>query len=248
MKFHERFIIARQQIAPVRRRGHNPRFGSSYATLDDIIEAVMPALAANGLLLTQHVDGDHVTTRVTGGEPSDVLFSHVPICADTTDAQRYGSALTYARRYGLASLFCLQGTEEDDDGNNAQPQKPATVPPSITPVSLPANVPAAVPAAIDRLRQVVIPFGKNKGQPLGALSERSLEWYAVTWEPRFDERTGRVNQADEELKNAAKQLFLALRNPAALTDPVAAAQAAGSYLPKDIAPAVIIDEADGIPF
>jgi len=41
---------------------------------------------------------------------------------EAPDAQKYGSAITYFRRYALQSLFLLEA--EDDDGNNAV-KKPA---------------------------------------------------------------------------------------------------------------------------
>jgi hypothetical protein len=36
---------------------------------------------------------------------------------DASNPQAYGSAITYARRYALAGIFCLN--QEDDDANSA---------------------------------------------------------------------------------------------------------------------------------
>ena len=44
------------------------------------------------------------------------------MCENNNNPQKMGSAITYARRYGLCSLLGICG-EEDDDGQRATPQK-----------------------------------------------------------------------------------------------------------------------------
>lgn len=249
--FTERLIRAQQAIGTISRDATNPRFGSRYATLDAIIEQVRPALAAQGLLLTQHVVSkdnydqltDCVTTRIS--DDDNEITSSVSVPAHAEDPQRFGAALTYARRYGIATLLCL-ATEDDDDGNAAQPLAAAprtTAPPTraAQPAAAPTSASGTAPEGddrhLDRLRAVEVHFGKNRGSTLGALTLRSLSWYATEWEPRFDERTGRLNATDEALKLAARQLLDAMLHPGQAT-----------YVPADVAPAVIADEADGIPF
>lgn len=243
--FTERVILSQQAIGTISRDATNPRFGSRYATLDAIIEKVRPALAAHGLLLTQHVLKDSVYTRVSGGSDDEQLVSEVPICASLDDPQRYGAALTYARRYGIATVLCL-ATDDDDDGNAAHPiaATPKTnVPPTQAartagvPTSVSGSAPDGEQGTIERLRAVEVHFGKNRGVSLGSLSPRSLAFYANDWEPRFDERTGRLSAPDETLKLAARQLLDATSNPGQAT-----------YITADIASQVIADEADGIPF
>lgn len=255
--FVERLILAQQSVGTVKRDQTNPRFGSKYASLDAIIEAVRPALAAQGLLLTQHVEDGHVSTRISGSQAGEQLYSSVPVCAPLDDPQRFGAALTYARRYGIATLLAL-ATDDDQDGNDAQPvrttdpvavQTPPRAAPQAAENARQAAASTGVPLAVERLGAVEIHFGKNKGTSLGMLTENQLRWYATEWEPRFNDRTGRLDDQDERLKLAAKQLYVGLKNPAALLDPAAAsAIIPGGYIPADTAPAVIADESDGIPF
>lgn len=115
----------------------NPHFGSKYANLAAVWEAIRVPLAANGLavvqLSTSDAAGVTVTTQLlhsSGEWIRDRLF--LPVVQKTP--QGYGSALTYARRYSLAAMVGV-AAEEDDDGNAASgkqvpkaPMKPKPLP------------------------------------------------------------------------------------------------------------------------
>jgi len=103
----------------------------SYATLASVIAAIRPALNAQGIALVQ-------SANIVNGERAvllqvDTRFVHtsgqwlgsvlrLPL-ADATP-QGMGSMLTYLRRYGLSALAGV-ASEEDDDGQAAQPPTPA---------------------------------------------------------------------------------------------------------------------------
>jgi hypothetical protein len=106
-----------------------------YADLTSVIEAIKPALIKNGLFFVQRPipseRGVTINTVLhhTSGEWMDLGELFVP--ANKSDAQGYGSALTYARRYALVTAFGVP--VEDDDGNAAargQSQKGDAVSPS----------------------------------------------------------------------------------------------------------------------
>lgn len=109
------------QIEAATKDANNPHFKSKYANLEAVIGAVKPALIANDLYFTQHChpseDGVIVETFVghSGGEERSLGQLYVP--ANKRDAQGFGSALTYARRYALLTAFGVP--TEDDDGNAA---------------------------------------------------------------------------------------------------------------------------------
>lgn len=103
-----------------------------YATLDAIVAAVRPSLSDNGLVLVQ----SEVTHEVQMGErvyredyletrllhsSGEWLANETPILQadDERGAQAHGSAITYARRYGITQLLCVVA-DEDDDGNAAE--------------------------------------------------------------------------------------------------------------------------------
>lgn len=99
----------------------NPFFKSKYADLASVVEAIREPFAKNGLAyiqLTEPSDKDEarvetVITHSSGQWISSVLA--LPVTK--ADAQGFGSALTYARRYGLSAAAGV--APEDDDGNKA---------------------------------------------------------------------------------------------------------------------------------
>lgn len=115
-------IKVRQAIQPIKKDGSNPHFRSKYATLEGVIEAVTQPLANHGFLLT-HVTGSdefgmYVTTEIISEDDGvTVMRTRVPLVLNKQDMQGLGSAITYARRYGIMSLLNLPA--EDDDGNLA---------------------------------------------------------------------------------------------------------------------------------
>jgi len=132
MKISAAFVKAQREFAPALKTATNPHFRSKYVALDGCIEAVIDALNSNGIALMQksHESDNGVTIETlfiheSGESLSGGLF-HVP--AVKHDAQGYGSALTYARRYSLMSAAGI--APEDDDGNAAVKAKAPVIPAS----------------------------------------------------------------------------------------------------------------------
>lgn len=94
---------------------------SKYADINAVIDAIKPALIKNNLFFTQHPAphdrGVQIETFLhhAGGESMSLGVLFVP--ASKQDAQGFGSAMTYARRYALVTAFGVP--VEDDDGNAA---------------------------------------------------------------------------------------------------------------------------------
>lgn len=113
-------MAARADIQPIKKDGSNPHFRSKYATLEGVIEAVTEPLAKHGFLLIHRTTtGEHGITVSTEliHESGDSLTTQIPLVLGKNDMQGLGSAITYARRYGIMSLLNLPA--EDDDGNQA---------------------------------------------------------------------------------------------------------------------------------
>jgi hypothetical protein len=132
----------------------NPAFKSKYADLGSVIEAVKPALAKHGLTFVQtfqeKAGGVCVETVILheSGESLPTGWLFVP--ATKQDAQGYGSAITYARRYSLQTAFGVPA--EDDDGNAAsQPTRkfPTPVESAAVPVADQAKVARVASALVD---------------------------------------------------------------------------------------------------
>ena len=105
----------------------NPHFKSEFASLESVIACVNSA-SAYGITFMQPTgfdgDIDYVETIMIheGGEER-VARTKIK-SKDSSDPQKYGAGITYAKRFGLQSLFGIADT--DDDGNLAsQPPKEA---------------------------------------------------------------------------------------------------------------------------
>lgn len=118
---------AQHQMKSAAKDSTNPHFKSRYADLASIWDACRDALHANELSVTQIPTGNaemgsvgmltvlmHSSGEWIGGEASTKPKDLAP--------QTVGSAITYLRRYGLASVVGVVA-EDDDDGEAAQPRQ-----------------------------------------------------------------------------------------------------------------------------
>lgn len=112
----------------------NPHFRNKYASLAAVRDAVIPVLAANGIAVVQELSTQESSVCCTTilYHVSGQSLSFGPFCLPVSkqDAQGFGSASTYARRYSLMSVAGVVG-EPDDDANSAsnKPADPQPLPP-----------------------------------------------------------------------------------------------------------------------
>jgi ERF superfamily len=115
-------IAAKAKFKPIHKNKVNPHFKSKYATLDEILEAIAPALLANNLLLIQPtIAKDNLTvlkTILIHAESGEQLESELTIPV-ITDPQKLGAAMTYYRRFSICSLLAI-APDDDDDGTTAR--------------------------------------------------------------------------------------------------------------------------------
>lgn len=109
---------AQSDFMVAKKDAKNPFFKSKYATLNSVYEAVAQALLSNGFTIIQPICGDSVETTLIHASGQFITSSCPIVCAKANDPQAMGSAITYARRYSLASLLGVM-TDEDDDGEKA---------------------------------------------------------------------------------------------------------------------------------
>lgn len=108
------------------KQANNPHFRSKYADLGSVMDACLPALNEHGIAVVQPTGEDEhgrfVETVMIHGESGEQLSCRVPLIVSKNDMQGYGSAVTYARRYGLMAMAGI--APEDDDGNAASKAAP----------------------------------------------------------------------------------------------------------------------------
>lgn len=117
------------ELGTVAKTKDNPHFKSKYADLAAVIGALQP-LAKHGLWFQQ------IPVDCDGGVAFETFYIHnsgarmsagvTTIPVDRSNAQGYGSAQTYCRRYALQAAFGLAA--DDDDGNAAADAAPAEAP------------------------------------------------------------------------------------------------------------------------
>ena len=122
-------LQARGKIGAVSKNAKNPFFKSNYADINNVIETITPVCESLGIVFTQCpkvIDGrDVLYTRLTLQDNNEQFIdSEVRLLLPSADMQKLGSAITYARRYALISMFGLE--TEDDDGQSASKHPTAT--------------------------------------------------------------------------------------------------------------------------
>lgn len=94
--------------------------GYTYASYDDVMRAASPALKECGLAVsfsTEQVDRQlKITVRVRHGIHSEDSTLTVPVPdMKVNDTQKYGGALSYAKRYALCAALNIVTSDEDND-------------------------------------------------------------------------------------------------------------------------------------
>lgn len=112
---------AQSEMGRALKDSSNTHLKSKYADLASVFDACMPALSRHGIAVLQPTfdddTGRYVKTVLVHGESGESTECRVPLIVQKNDMQGYGSAVTYARRYGLMSMTGI--APEDDDGNAA---------------------------------------------------------------------------------------------------------------------------------
>ena len=170
-------VKAQKEFGPALKTATNPHFRSKYADLSACVEAVIDALNNNGIYLMQlteqNPDGVVVSTTFIHESGEQMSGGSLFMPASKADAQGFGSALSYARRYSLMAACGI--APEDDDGNAATASAPPKAAPKATPAA-PPKPPVAAPKKME---------GQDKEWQLKVSAEPDTsfeDWLAVVVE------------------------------------------------------------------
>ena len=105
-----------QEIGAVSKDTKNPFYKSKYFDINSLIKQLQPLLKKHRLLLLQPIEEDMVYSKLICVDGTGGVISALKL-PEINDPQKLGSAITYYRRYTLASLLGLQAV--DDDANIA---------------------------------------------------------------------------------------------------------------------------------
>lgn len=130
-------LINIQSALKAPKNQYNKFGGYNYRNAEDILESVKPLLKENGCVLMlsdEMVDvGGRIYVKSTAilrnSENTEISVSAFAREAESqkgmNEAQLTGSASSYARKYALNGLFCIDDTK-DDDFNNTHGKQPVT--------------------------------------------------------------------------------------------------------------------------
>ncbi len=129
-------LAAKKEMTNAVKDAKNPFFKSKFADLNAVREAAEPPLAKHGISVLQPMvqkEGKSFVRTMLLHESGQFMASDTEVvCAKQNDPQAYGSAVSYARRYGLQAFVSLGA--DDDDGEagmgRAKPQQSTAIPAS----------------------------------------------------------------------------------------------------------------------
>ena len=128
MSIYKKLNEFKKSVGAIKKDSTNPHYRNKYASIESVLDTIEKPLLDAGLGFIQCVEDLNLITTIYDTESDNILTSKIPLILNKNDMQQLGSAITYARRYGLVSMFGLE--QEDDDGNLASGnnQKPVQKP------------------------------------------------------------------------------------------------------------------------
>jgi len=131
-------VAAQKDMPKVEPDGINPHFKSRFVTLGHLIAKARPVINKHGIAVAQFpsadAEGKPTLVTILMHESGETLQFDAPLFLSKNDPQGQGSAITYMRRYALASALGISD-QEDDDGNagsSPRPTSPEPEPDTIT--------------------------------------------------------------------------------------------------------------------
>jgi hypothetical protein len=127
MQYDQLFsALSKAQLEIVgKAQGINPQYKSSYAKFEDVWEAIRKPFFNHGLCVVQNMDFHHdkwCIVTIIGHISGQFITSYTPIIDSSSaknPSQAFGSAVTYAKKYALASACGFSVSDKADDDGEA---------------------------------------------------------------------------------------------------------------------------------
>jgi len=198
---YQKLFKIQNELEGLKKTKENPFHKSSYIDINGVLDVLKPKFQENNVLLLQPHDsdqnGDYVITRLVDlHDMSEVISKTKLVFPDKGDPQKYGSSITYARRYGLISLLGLE--QKDDDGcltderedlKKLEPKK--ATPKKATPKKVQRVEIQKLPDNLEQRAydqnvnyqagEYVVDFGKDQGRKLNQFKQEELQQRVDYW-------------------------------------------------------------------
>lgn len=121
LNLYKALLAAQANFPTIDKDGKNPHYKSAYATLPNVLNCTLPSLREQGILFTASevdINGQqYMSLSLIHAESGEQITSNVKLL-NCVDMQKYGSATTYAIRYGILAMLGIS-PDLDDDGNKS---------------------------------------------------------------------------------------------------------------------------------
>lgn len=172
----------RKNIKQPEKSANNPFFKSKYVMLEGVVDAIDKALP-KGFAYTQEVTSDgnqiSVSTILLHESGQYIQFDPLNVPVTKNDAQAFGSAETYARRYTLSAVFGVT-SDVDDDGNSASKSAPHETPHKRRGAPKKSSKPMASQEDKDTLKDKIAALSKEMAMEPKPLTVASMKNAKVT--------------------------------------------------------------------
>ena len=119
--------LAQGEIEGASKDRENPHFRSKYADLASCWDACRAPLSKHGLSVVQLPRSEGATVTVTTmllHKSGEYISEAMTMTAQDSKPQSVGSALTYARRYGLSAVVGIAPEDDDAEAATGRVQMP----------------------------------------------------------------------------------------------------------------------------
>lgn len=176
---------------------NNPHFRSDYASLESHLNAIRPLLPKNGLSFSQGVSGRNLEMIIMH-ESGEFIAYDMELLVTKNDMQALGSAITYGRRYLLASAFGI-GSQDDDAESAVGRDDKAQQGKAQSPEAPSAKPESEKPKGDDILGAFTVKQGKYKGKRLDEIGEHVLDKYIKDYKAKISESGRSLYPSEAEL-------------------------------------------------
>ena len=182
----------------------NPHYKSSYADLSEVLEKIREVFPKHGLSFCQLIQSegdDYFLKTLLLHESGEQLESKFKLLIDKKSMQELGKAITYARRYSLASMAGL--AQKDDDGEPSRLEREVvTVPDN----SVKNNFNSRHSL---NLIEYTYPFGKLKGKKFKDIGRVDLtnahRWLCDTDKDKFQDLISKIESYLKQIEQIENQ-------------------------------------------
>ena len=215
-------LKAKAAMGTLTKDAKNPHFKSTYASLAAVVDVLRQPLTDSGIVYIEspvpelepgRIAIDLTICHAASGE--SITYRSPVMVAQQQTPQAIGSALTYARRYQLMTVFGLAPEDDGNEGTKTQPQRQTQQPPAQATHRQPASTPSPANGSgsdkaerlFAKLRRLQADSKKEASQPMYAFASGIINRLTDDSHTEFFEFvTGKEGIANEDGKRIGHDL------------------------------------------